>query len=159
MRAMARTPLDLDELVEFWTLLDGELQQLGAKRGSARLGFAILLKFYTRHGRFPRGRAEVADEAVGFVARQVGVAASELGFYGWSGRTIESHPAQIRHYLGFRECTVTDAEKLAEWLAAGVCRSERRPDQVRERLLTRCRAERLHPPAGGRVERIVRSAL
>jgi len=42
-------------------------------------GFALLLKFYTRAGRFPRGRAELDDDAVAFVARQVGVPASDLG--------------------------------------------------------------------------------
>jgi hypothetical protein len=38
---------------------------------------------------FPRGRGEFGDEAVAFVARQVGVDAGELGFNDWSGRTIE----------------------------------------------------------------------
>jgi hypothetical protein len=41
--------------------------------------------------RFPRGRGELASEAVAFVARQVGVPASDLGFYEWSGRTFEYH--------------------------------------------------------------------
>jgi hypothetical protein len=35
----------------------------------------------------PRGG--VPDEAVAFVARQVGVEPTELGFYEWTGRTIE----------------------------------------------------------------------
>ena len=51
---MAR--IDLDELVEHWTLIDGERELVAGKRGPTRLGFALLLKFYTRHGRFPRGR-------------------------------------------------------------------------------------------------------
>jgi hypothetical protein len=40
-----------------------------------------LLKFYARHGPFPRGRGELPDEVVAYVARQVGVPASDLGFY------------------------------------------------------------------------------
>jgi Domain of unknown function (DUF4158) len=67
--------------------------------------------------------------------------------------------AQIRAHLGFRECTVADADKLTEWLAGNACEAERRPDLVRDELLARCRAERIEPPAAGRVERIVRSAL
>src|SRR6185312_6742929 len=43
----------------------------------------------TRNRRFPRGRSELADDAVEFVARQPGVPASELGFYEWSGHTFE----------------------------------------------------------------------
>ena len=79
----------LDELVEHWTLLDDERELVAGKRGPTRLGFALLLKFYARTGRFPRGRAELDDEAVAFVARQVGVPASDLGFYEWAGSTIE----------------------------------------------------------------------
>jgi hypothetical protein len=155
---MARS-LNLDELVGHWTLLDDEQKLIAGKRGPTRLGFALLLKFYSRAGRFPRGRGELPDEAVEFVARQVGVAPSDLGFYEWTGRTIEYHRAQIRAHLGFRECSVADADKLAGWLAANVCEAERRPELVRDELLVRCRAERIEPPAAGRIDRIVRSAL
>ena len=87
--------------------------------GADRSGFALLLKFYARAGRFPRGRAELDDEAVAFVARQVGVPASDLGFYEWAGSTIEYHRSQVRRHLGFRECSAEDASKLTGWLAAG----------------------------------------
>src|SRR6266849_4834839 len=137
---MGRVPVDLGELVEHWTLLEDERPLVAGKRGATRLGFALLLKFYTREGRFPRGRSELPYDAVDFVAKQVQVPASDLGFYEWDGRTIESHRSQIRQHLGFRECTVADAEKLTSWLAANVCEKERRPDQVGEELLTRCHA-------------------
>ena len=134
--------LDEDELIEHWTLVGDELGQVAGKRGVNRLGFSLLLKFYARHGRFPRGRGELPDEAVAYVARQVGVPASDLGFYEWDGRTVEYHRAQVRKFLGFRECTVADAEKLAAWLAGEVCQGERRPERVREELLKTV-------PAGG----------
>jgi Domain of unknown function (DUF4158) len=151
--------VDLDELVEHWTLLEDERELVAGKQGPTRLGFALLLKFYTRAGRFPRGRAELDDDAVAFVARQVGMPASDLGFYEWSGRTFKYHRAQVRRHLGFRECSIEDAAKLTGWLAAGVCRAERRADRVREELLARCRAERIEPPSAGRCDRIIRSAL
>lgn len=132
--------VDLDGLVEFWTLLGEERESVSGKRGATRLGFAFLLRFYSRHGRFPRGRSELPDAAVEFVARQVGVLASDLGFYEWTGRTIEYHRAQVRSRSGFRECTVADADKLTESLAVEVCERERHPDQVRAVLLDRCRA-------------------
>ena len=140
--------LDEDELIEHWTLVGDELGQVAGKRGATRLGFSLLLKFYARHGRFPRGRGELPDEAVAYVARQVGVPASDLGFYEWDGRTVEYHRAQVRKFLGFRECTVADAEKLAAWLAGEVCQSERRAERVREELLQRCRQEGIEQPAG-----------
>ncbi|UKY47840.1 DUF4158 domain-containing protein [Streptomyces inhibens] len=156
---VARTSLDLDELVEHWTLLKDEQGLVSGKRGATRLGFAVLLKFYRQYGRFPRGRFELPGEAVEFVARQVQVPASELGTYEWTGRTIEYHRAQIRGYLGFRECSVVDADKLTAWLAEHVACKERRPEQVRVELLARCRTECIEPPSAGRCDRIVAAAL
>jgi hypothetical protein len=66
----------LDELVEHWTVLDGEKELVAGKRGATRLGFALLLKFYTWRGRFPRGRAEFPAKVVEFVARQMQAPAS-----------------------------------------------------------------------------------
>lgn len=156
---MGRVPLEIDELVDHWTVLADERALIAGKRGATRLGFVLLLKFYVQYGRFPRGRAELPDEAVRFVADQVKVPASELGFYEWSGSTIEFHRSQVRAHTGFRECTVADAEKLTAWLSEHVAQAERRPELVREELLGRCREERIEPPARTRVERIVTSAL
>ncbi|WP_235000859.1 DUF4158 domain-containing protein [Marinactinospora thermotolerans] len=143
---MSRQPVSMDELVEHWTVLDDEQDLVTGKRGATKLGFALLLKYYTRHGRFPRGRADFPDEVVGFVARQVKVPAADFGFYEWSGRTIEYHRKQIRDHLGFRVCGVADADKLTDWLAANVAHAERSTDRVREELLKHCFAERIEPP-------------
>jgi hypothetical protein len=151
--------LDQDELIDRWTLVADELALVAGKRGATRVGFAVLLRFYTERDRFPRGRSEIPDAAVEYVARQVGVPAADFAFYQWSGRTIEFHRAQIRRALGFRECGVADADKLTEWLVRNVTQAERDAGQVREELLARCREERIEPPSGGRLDRMVRSAL
>jgi hypothetical protein len=150
--------IDDDELIEHWTLVGDELGQVAGKRGATRLGFSLLLKFYTWHGRFPR-RTEVPGDAVAYVARQVGVDAAEFAFYDWDGRTVEYHRAQVRKFLGFRECSVSDAEKLAAWLAEEVCQAERRVERVREELLKHCREEGIEQPAPGRIGRIIGSGL
>jgi TnpA family transposase len=155
---MAR-PVDQDELIDRWTLLPEDHALLEGKAPENRLGFALLLKFYTHAARFPRGQSEIPQEAVDYVARQVGVPPGDLGFYEWTGRTIERQRAQIRAELGFRECTVPDAEKLTAWLTEHVAEAERRPELVQEELLARCRAEHIEPPTPGRIERIVASAL
>ncbi|MGH3289323.1 MAG: DUF4158 domain-containing protein [Streptosporangiaceae bacterium] len=156
---MERAPLSLDELVEHWTVLDDEKTLIAVKRGPTRLGFALLLKFYTRHGRFPAGRSEFPDEVVAFVARQVKVPAPDPGFYEWAGSTIEYHRDQIREHLGFRVCSVADADKLTGWLTGHVAHAARNPDRVREELVRRCREEQIEPPSAGRITRMVRSAL
>ena len=140
-----------------WSATSGDL--VAAKHGDTQLGFALLLKFYGRFGRFPRGRSELHDDAVEFVARQLGVSAGSLGFYEWSGRTVKRHRAEIRAHFGFRECTVADAEELAGWLAGGYAQEERRYELVRDELLAECRSRSIEPPTPDRVERIVRSGL
>jgi TnpA family transposase len=155
---MARD-LGLDEVVDHFTLVGDEVDQLRNKAGATRLGFALALKFILWRGRFPRGRHELADDAVAHVARQLGVAAGEFGSYDMAGRTAQRHRTEIRRYTGFRECSVADAEKLAFWLARHVAESERREDRVREDLLARCRGELIEPPSPDRVTEIVRSAL
>jgi len=152
-------PMDQDELIDRWTLLPDEQALVQAKGPESGLGFALLLKFFTHAGRFPRGRSEIPEEAVEYAARQVGVPAGDLGLYDWTGRTIERHRAQIRAVLGFRECTVADADKLTAWLVEHVVEAERRPEVVRVELAARCRAEHIEPPTAGRVERMVASAL
>jgi hypothetical protein len=93
-----------------WSVTGGIL--LAGKRGATRLGCALLLLFHLNHGRFPRGRSELPDEVVAYVAAQVKVPPSEIAFYEWEGRTIEYHRAQIRRHTSFRECTDADAEKI-----------------------------------------------
>lgn len=110
--------LDQDELIEHWTLVGDELTRVREKRELNALAFALLWKFFVRHGRFPRGRAELSDEVVEFVARQVKVPAADLGFYDWSGRTIERHRAEIRELVGFRECSLDDQAAATDWLVS-----------------------------------------
>ena len=50
---------DGEELVVYWTLLPAEAALVGGKRGPARLGFAVLLKFFQREGRFPQRPQDV----------------------------------------------------------------------------------------------------
>ncbi|MFG1687645.1 DUF4158 domain-containing protein [Nonomuraea sp. NPDC049269] len=149
----------MDELIEHWTVLSDEVGLVSAKQEGTRLAFTLLLKYFTRHGRFPRGRAAFPDEVVDYVAKQTKTSAGSLGLYDWSGRTIERHRGEIRDHLGFRECWVADADKLTDWLAANVANAERAPDRVREELVKQCRRERIEPPSPGRMTRIVRSAL
>jgi hypothetical protein len=140
-------------------LIDKEPELVATKRGAAKIGFALMLRFYTEKGRFPRGRSEIHDDAVEYVARQIGVDRTEIAFHDFTGRTSKAHRAQIRDSLGFRECSVADAGVLTGWLVDNVTQAHRGVDPVRDHLLARCRVEKIEPPTGGRVDRIVRSAL
>jgi hypothetical protein len=151
--------LELEELADHFTLYPDETRLLRNKSGATRLGFSLSLKFLLWKARFPRGRGELPDNVIEFVAGQVGVPAADIGFYDWDGRQVKRHRAEIRRVTGFRECSVADAENLTAWLAAHVCCREQRADRVREELLGQCRAEKIEPPAGTRIGRIIGSAL
>jgi hypothetical protein len=75
------------------------------------------------------------------------------------GRTAERHRKTVRTFLGFRECSVADAEKLSTWLAEEVCSRERRAERVREALLAQLREERMEQPGSLRLGRMIGSAL
>ncbi len=74
-------------------------------------------------------------------------------------RELDQDELIDRWTLVDRECGVADADKLTEWLVANVTQTQRSAERVREELLARCREERIEQPTGGRVDRIVRSAL
>lgn len=84
----------MDELVEHRTVLDGERGLVLEKRGGAqRLGFALVLKSCTRHGRFPRGRAGFSDEAVKFCILIRAV------LHASGRRQLPEPPERTRHHL------------------------------------------------------------
>lgn len=136
-----------ESIIIDWTLVDDDWCLVGAKRGAARLGFALLMRYFRLHGRFPRSRRDLPTAAVGYVARQLRVPSASIREYQWSGRTIESHRAQIRAELGFREATRDDEARLVAWLADELAPVERSNERLVEALRSRCRQERIEPPA------------
>jgi len=98
----------------------------------------VLLKVFAVAGRFPLRPDDVPLAPAEAIAPQVGVPAAAWWDYAWQGRTIESHCAQIRAALGFREATDEDAAALARWLTGQALALERRhrpiqpgPDEFR----------------------------
>jgi hypothetical protein len=96
-------------LVEHWTLLDGDRELVAGKRGASRLAFALMLKFYARHGRFPDDHADLPGDVVEFVARQVQVAPEAVRGYEFLRPDDRVPPRPDPPAFGFRECTVEDA--------------------------------------------------
>ncbi|MGI8412259.1 MAG: Tn3 family transposase [Solirubrobacteraceae bacterium] len=148
-----------EELAEHWTVLPADLELLGNKTGATRLGYALLLKYFQAEGRFPQAKADLPPAAIVHVAQQLDLPPEHYLQYDWDGRTIKYHRTQIRDALGFREATVADADDLAAWLCQAVLPHEHRPEQLQAAVYARCRACRIEPPADGRVDRVVHSAL
>lgn len=139
-----------DELEQSWTLGPDEHTLLSGKRGATRLGFAIVLRFFARKGRFP-DPAEINEEVVEHVAAQVAVPAAQYQSYDHRSRTAEYHRAQIREAFGFRQATVEDSGELREWLLDEVAPHE----YDTERLGARVAGVQDHAPTGRKPPTVV----
>ena len=67
---------------------------------AGKLGFAVQLAFWRRHGRFPDEEADVAPAVVAHLAAQIGVNAAALDGYAWAGRSGRRHRMSIIDHLG-----------------------------------------------------------
>jgi TnpA family transposase len=141
-------------------LAPAERELVMTKKRSNRLGFAILLTFFSERGRFPRNESEVEVQGIAALSRQLDMLTPIDGEAFLTGRTAERLRAEIRVRFGFREATSTDAEMLATWLrdhVAGEVGGEIEP--MIEWVEARCRELAIEPPTPDRAERIARSAL
>ena len=150
--------IEMDELVEQWTLLDDERDLLAGKGSAGRQARVrrraeVLRSAWTR---FPHGRSELADQMVRFVADQVGLPA-------WLVRVDRPH-RRAPPLPGLSASRVPGVlnrgrrqARQRGWRAR--CEAERQHDVVREQLLIRCRGERVGPPTSGWIDRSVRSAM
>jgi hypothetical protein len=156
---MKRERRTREELEEAWNLGPDEHALLSGKRGPTRLGFAVLVRFFAREGRFPEPAEEIDADAVAHVARQVGIPTEEYARYDRGGRTHEYHRAQVRETFGFRPATVEDTDALADWLLGEVAPREYGLERLIEAAYARLRALKVEPPTPQCVERAARSAL
>ena len=146
-----------DELAPHWTLSKSELELLGTKTGTTRLGFGILLKAFQFSGRFPGRREDVAGGIVAHLASQTGLP-QEAYFEGeWSERTQRYQRALIREACGFRAFRAEDESSLIAWVSERVTSPDATPnrfghrrclDSARRRpLLLRLTGQLQHDPA------------
>lgn len=136
-----------DDLAAEWLLQPAERELLRERRGPARLGFALQLKFFQIEGRFPAGPDELPRPVIQFIAQQLDISMDVWLDYSWSGRTIKYQRAEIRRWLGFREARRADQKTLQDWLLMDVLNQEHRMDALRDAVLTQCRAWKMEPPA------------
>src|SRR5271167_1837663 len=137
-----------------------DLDLVRTKQSDAnRLGFAVLLLHFRKHGQFPRTDSQLERGLAPDVMAQLGIATASLGTIELTDRTAERHRAEIRTLLGFREATVADGEALTEWLRDHAVSDSRDIAELTSALEQQCWALKIEPPAADRIERIVRAAL
>jgi TnpA family transposase len=150
---------EIDELIEYWTLLPDELALLGNKTGATRLGFAVFLKYFQLQALFPPTQPEIPAIILNHIASQVNVPPEEYQHYDWSGRMARYHRNQIRELFGFRKAKAEDAKALVDWLVENVLNREADAEHLKAIVKERFRDLKIEPPTLGRIERLIRSAL
>ncbi len=110
-----------EELAKEWSLSFADIEFVNAKPAATRLGLAAQLKFFAAYGFFATAAADIPDEAVTYLAEQLGVSNRDLLGYDFSGRSGRRHCAEILRHLGFRRMKRADRSALAEWIATELC--------------------------------------
>lgn len=147
------------ELIEFWTLADAERQLLGQRTPRGRFGLAILLKFFQLEGRFPYYHKEVPLAAVDYVAEQLDVSAAAWFDYPLKGRSGSRDREHLRTFLGFRQATTADAERIRQWLSREVVPQDQDPRHLKAAVLDWCREHGIEPPTSERIDRVIGAAV
>lgn len=124
-----------------------------------RLGFAVQLKFMELYGRFPESLEELDQNAVQWLATQLGTTTDTLSSYELGGRQGQRHRRTIRTFLGFRRTTGTELRQLAQWLCDDVLPLNPQARHGLDVALDWCRTHHLEPPAGDHLDRVIRSAV
>ncbi|WP_336788492.1 Tn3 family transposase [Paenibacillus sp. MMO-177] len=150
---------ELEELIEHFTFLPNEMQQVGNKSGETRLGFAVLFKFFQYEARFPFHKFEVPKAVIQYIAKQIEAQVELYVQYDWAGRSITYHRTQIREFFGFREDTINDAEEVIDWLCKSVLFQDHGLEHLVETVYRRFREMKVVPPTPDRIERLIRSAI
>lgn len=149
----------IDDLIDHWTLLPSEREQLANKTGATRLGFAVMLKAFALEGRFPSTIHDIAPAVVAYLAKQVDIAPDLYQHYDWRGRSSSNHRAQIRAFYAFRECSSDDLTRMTAWLCADVLDAEQRPAILRAHVLQQLRELHIEPPKPRQIDKVIASAL
>jgi len=147
-----------DELARHWSLSPNEHDLLG-ESGAARLNFAILLKAFQLDGRFPERRGDVAESAVAFVSRQLGVPPEVYFEEDWSERTQRLQRAQVRDHCGFHAFRAEDEAAFIEWLSERVISPNPDAEALKIAAYGHLRAQKLEPPGPDRLRRLLDTAV
>lgn len=124
-----------------------------------RLGFAVQLKFMELHGRFPERHDEIDPNAAQWLAVQLHTTTEMLPSYDLGGRQGQRHRRTIRVFLDFRSTNRADLQRLSHWLGEEVLPFDPQARHGRDVALEWCRTQRLEPPAGDHLERVIRSSV
>lgn len=127
---------------------------------SNKLGFALLLKYFQREGKFPQRKRDIPRVIVEHIAHQLHLEITLFDNYKWEQGTIDRHRSQIRIFFSIRIGTVADASTVLTWLETqSQLLDEHNFDRLKEVVYERYKELKIEPPEPKRIERLVHSAV
>jgi len=144
--------------LEDWSLSFDDHAFLAELPVGARLAAAVQLKFLDRFGHFPVHWAQINEEAVAFLAGQLGADAASAARSGLGSRNARRYRERILAHLGLRRMTAADRAALEAWLEGTLCPQGGTLETMIAAVFAWSRARRLQPRARAEVERQVRTA-
>ncbi len=149
---------ELDELIEFWTLLPPERELLEPKIGINRLIFAVLLKFFQYAHKFPDSPCDIPLKVIEYLASQVNISISEYSNLEWPKRSLMRFRGEIRHYLGIKKATAKDIQEMVDWLKTEILAQESNFEHLLVAVEQRFFQLQIETPSDAQTERLIRSA-
>src|SRR3546814_16300430 len=101
------------DLIGSWSLSFSDIAFVTGKAETARLGLAVQLRFFAGHGFFVPDHASIPSDGVLYLAEQLGLDATSVNHYDFSGRTARRPSAAILRPPGFRRLTQQDPQGVS----------------------------------------------
>src|ERR671931_898361 len=147
-----------DDLFAFFQLSEADHTTINKQREDhTRLGFAMQLCALRYLGFAPDDLRTAPQEAVLYVARQLGLPPGALALYGRRIPTRTMHLQQVQAYLGFRKALPLDLYALTMWLVERALEHDK-PTLLLQLACDEFRRERIVRPGLTRLERLVATA-
>ena len=147
-----------DELIEGWSLAPEDTALLVGLLDAGKLGLAVQLAYWRRHGAFPDDEADLAPAVNIHLADQVGVPVEALDGYDWAGRTGRRHRRIILAHLAVSSFDARAEGDLRGWLEGEVLPCEPNAAVLEQEIGAWFARGRVVRPGRHRLDRLVRSA-
>lgn len=109
-----------EELKEFFTLTQKELDIIKDKKGHLRLSFSLIFKWFKVNSVFLSSQTDAPEEVVNYLSEQLNLEPLNLKKYNWNGRTHSRYKTQIKKFFGFRETTAKINSQIKEWILSNI---------------------------------------
>lgn len=149
--------VNLEELVESYTLSSDEKKLIGQKAGANRIGFGVLFKIFQNQGRFVFDHGEVPKEVVQYVAKQIETDERLFDLYDFSARKARLHRTQVRELFGFVESSAADIKEISRSMTNDFPCDER--ESLKGELYERFFQRKLEPPRKATIDRLLNSIM